>query len=128
MTQSGSGGKPRRLRGVTELPEHQGERRFRARISGGQGRQVNLGLYPTRWLAAFAYNVAAEALHGAGRSRNGIPEAEQPDADLVRRISTRVLRRLGLEGPGPQAADRPPSADELLTLFEVTVVGFWKDQ
>jgi hypothetical protein len=128
MTQSGSGRKPRRLRGVTELPEHQGERRFRARISGGQGRQVNLGLYPTRWLAAFAYNVAAEALHGAGRSRNEIPEAEQPDAEQVRRVTARVLDRLGLGGPAPPEEDRPPDADRLLALLEITVVGFWKDQ
>lgn len=128
MTQSGPGKKPRRLRGVIELPESQGDRRFRARISVGRGRQVNLGLYPTRWLAAFAYNVAAEALHGASRSRNEISEAEQPDAEQVRRIATRVRRRLGLDVPSPPRDDRPPDVDQLLTLFEVTVVGFWKGQ
>jgi hypothetical protein len=126
MTQSGSGRKPRRLRGVTELPERHGERRFRARISRGQGRQVNLGLYSTRWLAAFAYNAAAELLHGAGRSRNEIPESEQPGADQVRRITAAVRRRLGLDEPSPSAVDRPPDADRLLTFFEIAVVGFWR--
>src|SRR4051794_40107157 len=128
MTQSGSGSKPRRLRGVTELPEHQGERRFRARISAGRGRQVNLGLYPTRGLAAFAYNVAAEALHGADRPKNETAEKEQPDAEQVHRIPGRVRRRLGLDGPLPTPADRPPAVDPLLTFFEITVVGFWRDQ
>jgi len=132
MTQSGSdsgsGPKPRRLRGVTERPECLGERGFRARISRGRGRRVNLGLYPSRWLAAFAYNVAAEELHGSGRSQNTIPESEQPDADQVRRITTLVRCRLGLDEPSPQTGDRPPAAEELLTLFEITVVGFWRDQ
>src|SRR3954467_436198 len=94
---SSSGRKPPRLRGVTELPERLGDRWFRARISRGRGQQVNLGLYPTRWLAAFAYNVAAEELHGSGRPQNAIPELERPDADHVRRITASVRRRLGLE-------------------------------
>ena len=132
MTQPGSdsgpGGKPRRLRGVTELPERLGERRFRARISRGRGQRVNLGLYPSRWLAAFAYNVAALALHGPGRVPNAIPEPEQPDAGQVRRITGLVRRRLGLEESAPPPGDRPPSADQLLTLFEITVVGFWREQ
>ncbi len=128
MTQSGSGRKPRRLRGVTELPEHDGDQRFRARISRGQGRQVNLGLYPTRGVAAFAYNVAAELLYGAGRSRNEIAATDQPDADQVRRINASVRRRLGLDLPSPPAGDRPPDADQLLTLFESAVVGFWRNE
>ena len=55
-----------RLRGVTELAASLGERRYRARIRQGKGREVNLGLFPTRWLAAFAYNVAALPLAAAG--------------------------------------------------------------
>jgi hypothetical protein len=94
----------------------------------GRGQQVNLGLYSTRWLAAFAYNLAAERLHGLGRSQNEIPESEQPDADEVRRITTLVRSRLGLESLPPQREDRPPSEEQLLTLFEITVVGFWKAQ
>jgi hypothetical protein len=128
MTQHGSQKTPDRLRGVTERPGGPGERRFRARISRGKGRQVNLGLYPTRWLAGFAYNIAAEALHGARRPQNPIPEAQQPDADQVRRITARVRRRLGLDGPPPPPEDHPPGADELLTLLEITVVGFWRGQ
>lgn len=128
MTRGRSESKKPRLRGVTELPATHGERRFRARISRGKGRQVNLGLYPGRWLAAFAYNVAAEALHGEGRARNEIPEAEQPDAELVRRITASVRRRLGLDGPPTPPEDRPPGADRLLVLFEITVVGFWRAQ
>jgi hypothetical protein len=132
MTQSGSdsrsGRKPTRIRGVTELPERLGERRFRARISLGRGQRVNLGLYPTRWLAAFAYNVAALELHGPGRAKNAIPEAEQPSSDQVRRITASVRRRLGLEQPLPPPGDRPPSAEQLITLFEIAVVGFWRGQ
>ena len=93
--------RPPRLRGVTELPESHGAHRYRARISRGKGRQVNLGLYATRWLAAFAYNVAAEALHGDGRARNAIPESQQPDADQVQAIKARVRRRLGLDAGTP---------------------------
>lgn len=128
MTQHGAERKPDRLRGVTEQPESLGERRFRARIRPGKGRQVNLGLYPTAWLAGFAYNVAAEALHGGRRPRNQIPAAEQPDADQVRRITSCVRRRLGLDGPPPPPEDHPPDADRLLTLAEITVVGFWRGQ
>jgi hypothetical protein len=128
MTRHGTERKQDRLRGVTELPEGPGERRFRARISQGQGRQVNLGLYPTRWLAGFAYNVAAVALHGDRRPPNAIPESQQPDADQVRRITARVRRRLGLDGPPPPPEDRPPDTDRLLTLLEIAVVGFWRGQ
>src|SRR4051794_21149985 len=120
--------KPPRLRGVAELPESHGAHRYRVRISQGQGRQVNLGLYPDRWLAAFAYNVAAEALHGDGRPRNAIPESEQPDADQVRAIVGRVRRRLGLDAPHPTPPDRPPVADHLALVFEITVVGYWREQ
>jgi hypothetical protein len=132
MTQSGSDGspgqKPRRLRGVTELPERLGKRWFRARISRGRGQRVNLGLYPTCWLASFAYNVAAEEVHGSRRARNAIPESEQPDADQVRLITASVRRRLGLDEALPPLGDQPPSAERLLTLFEITVVAFWRDQ
>jgi hypothetical protein len=128
VIRSGSERRPERLRGVTELPEACGERRYRAWIKRGKGRQVNLGLYSSRWLAAFAFNVAAEALHGGHRPRNAIPESEQPGADQVRRITARVRRRLGLDEPSPRPEDRVPSADQLLTLFEITVVGFWRDQ
>ena len=127
-SESGSGQKPRRLRGVTELPACLGERRFRARIGQGRGRRVNLGLYPTRWLAAFAYNVAAKELHGSQRSQNAIPDSEQPDADQVRRITALVRGRVGLGVPSPPTGDRPPGTQDLLTLFEITVVGFWRGQ
>jgi hypothetical protein len=128
MTRHGSDGKRERLRGVTELPESLGERRYRARIRQGKGREVNLGLFPTRWLAGFAYNVAAEALHGDRRPRNAIPRSRQPDADQVRGITARVRRRLGLDEPPPPPDDQPPGAEALLTLLEITVVGFWRGQ
>jgi hypothetical protein len=128
MTQSRSDRKKPRLRGVTEMPVRHGMRLFRAWIGRGKGREVNLGLYPDRWLAAFAYNVAAEALHGERRARNEIPESEQPDAEEVRRITARVRQRLGLEEPPPPPGDRPPDPDRLLVLLEITVVGFWRDQ
>ena len=72
--------------------------------------------------------MAAEELHGSGRSQNAIPESEQPTADQVRRITASVRRRLGLEEPSPPPGDRPPGAESLLTLFEIAVVGFWRDQ
>ena len=34
---------------------------------------MNLGLYSDRWLAAFAYNAAVEALRGDLRTKNEIP-------------------------------------------------------
>ena len=128
MTQSKSSQEPQRLRGVTELPENVGEVRYRARIRRGKGREVNLGVYPDRWRAAFAYNMAAEALHGGRRPPNPIPESRQPTADQVRWITQRVRRRLGLEAPPALSEDRPPSTDQLLTLLEITVVPFWRGQ
>jgi hypothetical protein len=128
MTQSGPENRKPRLRGVTELAAGLGAPRYRARIGRGKGRQVNLGLYDSRWLAAVAYNLAAEALHGHGRSLNEIPESEQPDADQVRRIAMRVRDRLGLNRWIERREDRPPDADRLLSLHEITVVGFWRDQ
>ena len=117
-----------RLRGVTELPESHGERRFRATIRRGQGRQVNLGVYPNRGLAAFAYHVAAEALHGGRRSPDEAPDLEQPSAEQVRAITARVRERLELGPPAPTPEDQPPDAERLLVLFEIAVVGFWRRQ
>lgn len=131
MGQAGSGRERARgaLRGVTELPELLGERRFRASIGRGKkGQGANLGLYPTRWLAAFAYNVATEALSGGRGVGHEIPESEQPTAEEVREITARVRRRLGLAGAPSKVAYHPPSADQVRTLFEVTVVGFWRQQ
>jgi len=122
-----------RLKGVTELPNCHGLSRFRAAVGVGQatgkrkGNQTNLGLYPTQWMAAFAYNVAIEAMRGELRRRNEIPREYQPDADQVRWITARVRARLGL-GPLAEAVERPPSASQLLTLLEVTIVGFWRGQ
>jgi len=113
---------------VTELPALHGEPRFRATIRGGKGREVNLGLYPDRWLAAFAYNAAAELLHGDRRPKNDIPDSDQPDTDEVRRIHARVRRRLGLDEAHPSPGDHPPSVEQLMTLLEVTIVAFWRGQ
>ena len=92
-------------------------------IRKGKGSQVHLGLYPTAWLAGFAYVVAARAL-GRDTPPLEIPRAEEPDADLVRAITDRVRRRLGLDKGPRRPAEVAPTADDLLTLFEVTVVGF----
>jgi|GEM_PF-1587441 len=136
MTQAGSNrtrdGQDRkssrpRLRGVVELAPCHGEPRFRATISRGKGRQVNLGLYADAWLAAFAYNAAVEAIRGDLRTRNEIPERQQPRADQVRSITARVRVRLGLDRPA-RLAEAAPSADQLLTLLEITVAGFWRGQ
>lgn len=136
MTQAGSNGTRDRqgrkrvgprLRGVVELAPCHGEPRFRATISRGKGRQVNLGLYADPWLAAFAYNAAVEAIRGDLRTRNEIPERQQPRADQVRSITARVRVRLGLERPA-RSAEAVPSVDQLLTLLEITVAGFWRGQ
>lgn len=117
----------RRLRGVVELPPCHGEPRFRALISRGKGRQVNLGLYADRWLAAFAYNAAVEAVRGDLRTKNEIPERHQLTADQVRSVTARVRVRLGLDQPR-RTVETPPTAEQLLTLFEVAVTGFWRSQ
>lgn len=129
QSQSGSERKRDRLRGVIEQPAVHGEGRFRAWIGRGKGkgRQVNLGLYSDRWLAAFAYNAAVEALRGDLRTKNEIPEKQQPSAEQVRRINARVRRRLGLEQPIPPD-EVPPTAEQLLTLLEITVASFWRGQ
>lgn len=129
QSRSGSERKRDRLRGVIEQPASHGEERFRAWIGRGKGkgRQVNLGLYSDRWLAAFAYNAAVEATRGDLRTKNEIPETHQPSADQVRRITSRVRVRLGLDKP-MLSHEVPPSAEQLLTLLEITVASFWRGQ
>jgi len=118
-------------KGVARLPRERGGRAFLARIKQGKAGEVHLGLYPTRWLAAFAYNVAAQAV---GRSDPGgpppteIPRAEQPSADEVRRITAIVRRRLGLDPEPRPPADAAPEPDRLLGSFEATAVAYWRDQ
>jgi hypothetical protein len=97
-------------------------------MNRGKGRKVNLGLYPDRWQAAFAYNTAAESLHAGRGSNNEIPASHQPNADQVRWITSRVRRRLGLETVPEPTVERSPSTEQLLLLLEVTVVGFWRSQ
>ena len=114
-------------KGVTLLPRSRNGRRFLAKIRQ-KGVEVHLGIYESAGLAGFAFNVASEAIGRGSRPPNQIPADEQPDAEEVWRITGRVRRRLGLD-PAPKKADEiPPDPDALLTLFEVTVVGFWRDQ
>jgi hypothetical protein len=118
-------------RGVTALPRSRGGRGYRASIRRGKAGEVHLGLYESPWLAAFAYGVAAQLL---GRERRGveIPPTGQPTAEQVRSITAAVRRRLGLEletdADRQTTRDAPPALDDLLTFFEVTVVGFWRAQ
>ena len=128
MSRSSTGKKPERLRGVIELPDLHGEPRFRATIGGGKRRQVNLGLYANRWHAAFAYNAGAELLYGDRRPKNEIPASQQPDRDQVRWITVRVRRRLGMNDAPTRRESHPPSAEQLMTLLEVTIVPFWRGQ
>ena len=118
----------RRLpKGVTQLPRSRGGRRFLAKIRR-KGVEVHLGVYESAGLAGFAFNVASEAIGRGPRPPNEIPGAEQPDAEGVWRITSRVRRRLGLDPPPRRSEEVPPDPEALLTLFEVTVVGFWRDQ
>lgn len=89
--------------------------------------EVHLGLYPSIWLASFAYGIAAR-LTGLSEPHLEIPQAEQPDSDQVREITRRVRKRLGFDSPSRHLVEIPPDPEELLTLFEITVVGFWRDQ
>lgn len=114
-------------KGVTALSRPRGGRWYRASIRKGKGAEIHLGLYQTAWFAAFAYGIAARAL-GRPEPRLEIPPAEQPDAEDVREITAKVRRRLGVEKPRRHLAENPPGASELLTLFEVTVIGFWRSQ
>lgn len=120
-------------KGVSALPRARGGRGYKASIRRGKGVEVHLGLYETPWLAAFAFGVAAQAL---GRNAHPLetPTAEQPDAEQVRLITARVHRRLGLDRESSasrkrrSALESPPATEDLLTLFAVTVVGFWRVQ
>lgn len=114
-------------KGVTELPRPRGGRRYRAAIRH-KGNEVHLGLYETPWLAAFAFNVASVAIGRGAKPPNEIPGPDQPSAERVRAIAERVRVRLGLDRPSRGEAGDPPSAESLLTFFEVTVVGFWRGQ
>ena len=118
---------PRLPKGVTMLPRARGGRRFLAKIRH-KGVEVHLGIYESAGLAAFAFNVASEAMGRGSRPPNEVPRAEQPDAEGVRRIAANVRRRLGLDPPTRRLDEIPPDPEALLTLFEVTIVGFWRDQ
>ena len=115
-------------KGVTMLPRSRGGRRFLARIRH-KGAEVHLGLYESAGLAAFAFNVASEAIGRSSRPVSQVPGDDQPDAGEVWRITERVRLRLGLDRDRiRQSEEIPPDPEALLTLFEVTVVGFWRDQ
>ena len=86
---------------------------------------VHLGLYEYPWHAAVAHDYAAELLKRA-RPPLRIPRGEEPDADQVRSIRDRVRARLGFGKPEPRPREIPPTAQAILTLFEVTVVPFWR--
>ena len=120
-----TGGRP--PKGVSMLARARGGRRFLAKIRH-KGVEVHLGIYESAGLAGFAFNVAWEAIGRGSRPPNEIPRDEQPDAEGVWRITSRVRRRLDLGLPPKKAEETPPDPEALLTLFEVTVVGFWRDQ
>jgi len=114
-------------KGVSALPRPRGCRGFRASIRRGKEGDVHLGLYESPWHAAFAYGVAARLL-GREAPPLEVPRAEQPDAERVREVTGRVRRRLGLAPEGRPPRESPPDPDDLLTLFEITAVGFWQAQ
>ena len=114
-------------KGVSLLPRSRGGRRFLAKIRH-KGVEVHLGLYESAGLAAFAFNLASEAIGRGRRPPNEVPGEDQPDAEGVWRITDRVRRRLGLDPAPKRVVELPPDPESLLTLFEVAVVGFWRDQ
>ena len=114
-------------KGVSELDRPRGGRRFRASIRH-KGNEVHLGLYETRWLAAFAFNVASQAIGRGAKPPNEIPDRDQPSTDRVREIVERVRARLGLGRPPRRAPVAPADPEALAILFAVAVVGFWRNQ
>jgi len=114
-------------RGVTELARPRGGRKYRAAIRH-KGIEVHLGLYETKALAGFAFNVASELIGRGAKPPNEVPHGQGPSAEAVRAITGRVRRRLGLDRGVREPAVEPPSAEALLTFFEITVVGFWRAQ
>lgn len=115
-------------KGVEALDRPRGGRGYRATIRKGKGVTAHLGLYETPWLAAFAHAEAARLLHREAPPFTP-PTGEEPTADQVREASERVRRRLGVDSPKKRrgVAEHPPSAEALLTFFEVTVVGYWQN-
>lgn len=120
-------GEARLPKGVTELPRARGGRRYRAAIRH-KGVEVHLGLYETPTLAALAFNVASTAIGRGSAPPNETSQAGGATADQVRAITARVRRRLGLDRHAPTATRGRPTAEDLLTFFEITVVGFWRSQ
>lgn len=114
-------------KGVSLLARSRGGRQFLAKIRH-KGVEVHLGIYESAGLAGFAFNVAWDAIGRGSRPPNQVLPGEQPDAEQVWRISSRVRRRLGLDPPLKTTEEVPPDPEALLTLFEITVVGFWRDQ
>ncbi len=114
-------------RGVSALNRSRNGRKYLAKIRR-KGVEVHLGLYESAGLAGFAFNVAFEAIGRGSRPPNEIARSDQPDADDVRQITARVRRRLGLDPPSRRLDEIPPEPETLLTFFEITVVGFWRDQ
>ncbi len=125
----GDSGRSRLPKGVEELARPRGGRGFRASLRRGKGFVVHLGLYETPWLAALAHATAARLL-GRDAPPLDIPLHEQPTAEQVRAINSRVRARLKLNDPSRprRAPEVPPSTEDLLTFFEITVVGFWRGQ
>ena len=109
------------------MPRARWGRSYRATIRRGKGVVVHLGLYESPWLAAIAHDYAAELLKKS-RPPLRIPRDEEPTAEEVRATRDRVRTRLGLDARERGLREFPPTTEELLTLFEVTVVPFWRSQ
>jgi hypothetical protein len=125
----GDSGRSRLPKGVEALERPRGGRAYRATLRRGKGVVVHLGLYETPWLAGLAHATAADLL-GRDAPPMDVPVDEQPTAEQVRELTARVRGRLKLDAPARarRAPENPPQTEDLLTFFEVTVVGFWRGQ
>ncbi len=125
----GDSGRSRLPKGVEALERPRGGRAYRATLRRGKGVVVHLGLYETPWLAGLAHATAAHLL-GRDAPPMDVPADEQPTAEQVRELTARVRGRLKLDAPARsrRAPENPPQTEDLLTFFEVTVVGFWRGQ
>lgn len=65
-----------------------------AEIHVGKNKKYNLGLYASKYWAAYAFNTAAVAIQGPGSYQNAIPIGEMPGVQAMQKIRNDVHRVL----------------------------------
>ncbi len=114
-------------RGVTSLDRPRGGRPYRASIRH-RGVECHLGLYESPYLAGLAYHLAAEMVGRRSSPPDEEPGTPRASASQIRTLSARVASRLGIKPTARLPVEEAPPIQALITFFEVTVLGFWKQQ